>query len=627
MVRPCILFVLFIISGSALQAQTSLPFCTPSTESKKVVVYQYPQPGEQNVLPSTTIIIRPYSDIIHSHSPSDFSFEVSGSQSGDHNGKISICDDNETVIFVPENPFTTGERVSVSFSILGRDPLPPINYFFVITSLSAEVQEYWRKYFEIQFESVNAAFRDQTAQAQAHNTGIPLDTLPWYFPKLQLDLSSAGVSSGNIFLTPMGSTITTEFAFITIVDNYAKPLYWREINGKSGGTADFKVLPNNNLVFPIAIRGSGGSFGEGVFYEMDSHFQIIDSFKMGNGIVPDIHDFELLPNGHTLFEAYVPVKVGPLIVADNVIQEVDQKSKQVVFEWRALSHFQLSDTYEDTTTPTAIDFAHLNSIQTDTDGNIIASFRNLDEVAKIDRQTGEIMWHWGGKHNQFTFLGDTLKFSHQHHARRIPNGHITMFDNGNNHSVYFQGNPITAPSSRAIEYDLDEIHQTANAVWQYKNIPFSNAAGSVQRLPTGNTLIGLGNLSSPAVIEVNPKNDVVFQLSLPQQTVSYRAYKYDWQSAAVAASSASENAFELQSIYPNPAVNVATISFRTYSPGIVKVEVIDVFGNSHCPSKQYISDKVIHTFNLDLRNLNTGVYYCKLSQNGNSILKTIVVQK
>lgn len=621
------LLAVIFITGSCPHAQTSLKAGEKSLSIKNSIIYQYPQDGENNVQQATTLIIRPKQIFTRSRSASNFSFTVNGEQSGNHKGRVMIADDNETVIFIPEVPFALGERVFVIFTISGAEAPPLISYSFHITSMSAKMQEYWRNYFNNKFDSEKAEFRKQTALNRKEIQGIPLDTLPWYFPKLQIDLNSPGASSGNIFLTPMGSSITTQFAFITMTDNTGTPIFWREITGKGAGTADFKVLPNNNLLFPIAVRGNNGSYGEGEFFEMDSHYKIIDSFKMGNGLIPDVHDFELLPNGHALMQAYVPVQVGSLIVSDNIIQEIDQKNKQVVFTWSALAHFQVADTYEDTTTGQAIDFAHLNSFQTDTDHNIIASFRHLDEVTKIDRNTGDIIWHWGGKHNQFAFLGDTLKFSHQHHARRITNGHITMFDNGNNHSVYFQGNPIPAPSSRAIEYDLDETHHTATTIWQYKNIPFSKFAGSVQRLPNGNTLIGLGELSSPAVMEVTPTKDVVFQLSLPQQTVSYRAYRFDWVPSAVTLSPNPVNTFEFKSIYPNPAENFTTLTFTSTDAGTATAELVDVLGHSHHSSSIKISGSGSYIFNIDVRDLPVGMYYCKLSQNGRSVMKALVVQK
>ena len=121
-----------------------------------------------------------------------------------------------------------------------------------------------------------------------------------------------------------------------------------------------------------------------------------------------------------------------------------------------------------------IDYVHGNAIELDSDGNWLVSSRHMDEITKIDRTTGDIVWRLGGKNNEFTLLGDTLWFSHQHAIRRIANGHVTLFDNGNGH---------TPPFSRAVEYELDEQARSARLVWQYRNTPdtYGSAMGYVQR--------------------------------------------------------------------------------------------------------------------------------------------------
>lgn len=612
----------FIIITSPLLAQN---FSGAKSAFPPGVKYQFPKNGDINIQPGTTLILRPAKWLLQGHSISDLSFTVLGERSGNHEGKAVISDDHETVIFIPRDVFMPGEKVHVTFLDTGSDMRTPLSYSFCITSLSSDIQAYWLNYFNEKFEMENAQFR-KAASTSEKDQGLPLDTLPWYFPKMTIDLSTSGAAPGNIFLTPVGSSITTEFAFITFVNNAGAPLFEREIKGPGSGTADFKVLPNNNLIFPIAVRGNGGSIGVGVFYEMNSHFDIIDSFKCGNGIAADIHDFELLPNGHALLMAYNPVPVGPSMVADNIIQEIDN-DKHVVFEWKALDHYHVGDATHEDTTAISIDFAHLNSMQTDTDGNIIASFRNLDEVAKIDRQTGDIIWHWGGKHNQFTFAGDTLMFSHQHDVRRIANGHITMFDNGNFHSVLFQDNPIVAPSSRAVEYDLDISKHKATTVWQYRSIPFSSAAGNMQRLGNGNTFIGLGNFSSPSALEVTPDKNVVFQLSLPERTVSYRAYRFNWSGSESTRYSEPKHPTDILRIYPNPAESSSTVSFVCTDAGIARVELIDMLGHELRSLSQPIPEKGAYSFNINVQDIPCGIYYCKFSQNSHSFIKTLVVQR
>ena len=207
------------------------------------------------------------------------------------------------------------------------------------------------------------------------------------------------------------------------------------------------------------------------------------------------------------------------VVTGIIVQELDQ-AKNVVFQWRSWDHFQITDnTHEDLTAAT-IDYVHSNAIELDGDGNILLSSRHLDEITKIDRSTGNTIWRMGGKNNQFTFVNDSIGYSHQHAIRRLANGNFTLFDNGNFH---------TPPFSRAVEYQVDEVNKVATLVWQYRNNPdyVSVAMGYVQRLSNGNTLIGWG-ATNPSVTEVTSDGKKVYEMSLPDQVVSYRAFRYQW---------------------------------------------------------------------------------------------------
>ncbi len=120
---------------------------------------------------------------------------------------------------------------------------------------------------------------------------------------------------------------------------------------------------------------------------------------------------------------------------------------------------------------------------------ILLSSRHLNEITKINRATGDMIWRLGGVHNQFTFVNDTLPFHYQHHIRRIANGNITCSIMEIFTHLLF---------SRAVEYHLDEVNKIATLVWQYRNTPviYGPSMGSVQRLQNGNTLICWGRNKS-----------------------------------------------------------------------------------------------------------------------------------
>ena len=103
------------------------------------------------------------------------------------------------------------------------------------------------------------------------------------------------------------------------------------------------------------------------------------------------------------------------VVEDSVIQEIDEIG-QVVFEWNSWDRIFYADQLRGDPT----EYAHINSIFVDNDGNLIVSARGMSQVSKIDKSTGVLLWTLGGKSNQFTFINDP--FSHicgQHTASRL----------------------------------------------------------------------------------------------------------------------------------------------------------------------------------------------------------------
>ena len=125
----------------------------------------------------------------------------------------------------------------------------------------------------------------------------------------------------------------------------------------------------------------------------------------------------------------------------------------------------------------SIDYVHMNSLAVDYDSNLVISSRSLSEVTKIDRETGDIIWRFGGENNQFQLIDDPYRISYQHHVRPVsgkPN-HYTIFDNGNYHTPKF---------SRAVEYKVDPVNGTAENVWEFHCDPdrYTHMMGDVQRL-------------------------------------------------------------------------------------------------------------------------------------------------
>lgn len=425
------------------------------------------------------------------------------------------------------------------------------------------------------------------------------DTIPADFPGITVVVND-NPAPGKIFISPI-SRGTPRFSYLAILDENFYPAYYQR---RTGSMSDFKMHPNGLLTFfDREVR---------CFYAMNESYAIIDSFRCGNGFVTDGHDVLLLPNGGALLMAYddstinmstiVPGGHPAARVSGLIIQELDS-NKNVVFEWTSWNHFAITDATHENLTASTIDYVHANAFEIDTDGNILLSSRHMDEITKINRANGTIIWRLGGINNQFTFINDSTRFSYQHDVRRLPNGNITLFDNGNYHSP---------PFSRAVEYHLDEQQMTVELVWEYRNNPdiYAFATGNAQRLPNGNTFISWGTTN--IITEVRPDGAKAMELILSPLFTNYRTFRFPWTTTDVRVSPPVPGAVELLPSYPNPFNPTTTIVYRVRSRGLVSLKVFDMLGQEVATLVKAIEEQGEKSVTFDAGNLASGIYFCRL---------------
>ncbi|MDZ4746429.1 MAG: aryl-sulfate sulfotransferase [bacterium] len=275
------------------------------------------------------------------------------------------------------------------------------------------------------------------------------------------------------------------------------------------------------------------------FVRRNAQMVAIDTLLVSGGFPTDFHEGHILSNGNYVvvgvdkrvmnMAALVPGGKSQANVFGAVIQE-RTFSGSTVFEWKSLDHIPVVDATEDTdlTQPT-IDYIHVNSVFREANGDFLISCRHTDEIIKVSRLTGQVLWRMGGeksKGNQFTFIDDETDgftgFSHQHDVSRTANGNIILFDNGN-----LKPSPPN-PSSRVAEYEVNETAKTAKLVWSYRPTPDVHAMtmGSVQELPNTNVLIGFGTGNGTVVaLEVSRNGTVQAEMSCPAGNTSYRVRK------------------------------------------------------------------------------------------------------
>jgi len=301
-----------------------------------------------------------------------------------------------------------------------------------------------------------------------------------------------------------------------------------------GGHWRHRFATSGSTNFQKHIDGSFTVFNENSFKRLNPNLEQIGTLS-ADGYKTDFHDVRIIPDGKYLvlglefkptdMSAVVPGGRPDAIVLNLVIQE-RTLAGQTLWTWKSLDYIPVTDATEDVSmSQLMIDYIHGNSIWLDNDGNVLLSCRHLDEVIKINRSTGAVMWRLGGsksKGNQFTWLNDATDaftgFSHQHSIQRTASGDLLMFDNGNLRQDF---------ASRAVIYRLNEAAKTVERIWQYERPGpvTSTSMGSVEELPNGNILIGWGNNSSGLVLsEVTRAGELVAEV-LAEQGFPFASYR------------------------------------------------------------------------------------------------------
>jgi hypothetical protein len=187
---------------------------------------------------------------------------------------------------------------------------------------------------------------------------------------------------------------------------------------------------------------------------------------------------------------------------------------ELLFEFDTSEHFSLDDIDPDVIDGAdAVNITHGNAIEFDADGNVLLSFRSLNEVTKVDVTTGEVLWRLGGRASQFAIDDPTRDFAGQHGLRLAEPGVLQLLDNGRE-----------APS-RLVRYLIDEQAMTAERVMEYSHA--SNAltlvGGSTQVLTGNRALVSFGRTGR--VAEVDETGAQTFELTGLEGQYIFRAFR------------------------------------------------------------------------------------------------------
>jgi outer membrane protein assembly factor BamB len=351
--------------------------------------------------------------------------------------------------------------------------------------------------------ALTAGGQTATADAGTFTTG----DLPAALKTVTLQTSGAAFDGFML----IGVVVGTEL-WATAFDSSGRIRWYAELG--AGGYGDLKQQPNGH--FTAYVGASNGSNGvpSGNYLELQAGGALVDSYVAPPPLLTDNHELLLRtdPAGLTVahfFGYQVTSQVLPFTQSEAPLAShsiLRRDGNQTAFELPTNSFRSLADWIEPPFTASNADFDHPNSLQIDSRGNYLASYRALGEVDSIDASTGKVLWTLGGTHSTLRVQGDPEGFfSAQHYARLLPNGHLLLYDNGWRHSPQ---------ETRAVEYALDLNAGTATMVWQHHHSPavFTPFMRSAQRLQNGNTVVGFS--MSGLIDEVDKDDTIAWQGAL-----------------------------------------------------------------------------------------------------------------
>lgn len=348
-------------------------------------------------------------------------------------------------------------------------------------------------------------------------------TYPGLGPPMIRSTADGDHSSGDIFLTPGNGRQHGP----TIINGRGQLVWFDHISNRTDvSNLEVKTYRGRPVLTWWEGKFSGGHGINGRGIIMSNSYHILKEVKAGDGYTSDLHEFQVTPQGTAFVDCYVPVHANLTsqggapngVVLDGVVQKIDIRTGRVLWEWHALGHVPITDSYVgDGGGP--YDYFHLNSIEELPGGKVLISARNTWAAYLIDERTGRIDWTLGGKSSNFR-TGPGAGFQWQHHVVLHGNGLLTVFDDA--------AVPQDQSYSSGKLIRINQRARTATLVKNYVHSPplVASYMGSTQLLPNHDVFVGWGNTDNFS--EYSAAGRQIFNGSFLGGINTYRAYRFRW---------------------------------------------------------------------------------------------------
>jgi hypothetical protein len=449
------------------------------------------------------------------------SVSAHGSRSGAHSGRLAAYSTGTGASFLPTHPFLAGERVTVHASAQqGGGPVLAASTTFTVAHQAAVS----RSEFPNNHGDPSAVLHFRSAPSLAPS-GLRV-TVP----------AQPGAAPGDLFLAPYQGAGAPGPA---IFDQSGNLVWFHPLPAHEVAT-NFQVASYLGRTVLVWWQGRvlqvGFGQGEDVIY--DTSYHPVAAVRAGNGYHADLHEIRLSAQGTAWIDAFDPIHMNLAaehgsatgILTDSVVQQIDVKTGLVMWEWHALGHIPLADSYNPPQRSSyPWDYIHVNSVDPDSSGDVLLSARNSWALYDVDMHSGGFRWQLGGVHSSLR-LGSGVRFYWQHDAEFQPGGLVSVFDNGSD--------PPKEKQSRGLLLHPDPAARSVTLVKAFTNPAhtlLAESQGNTLSLPGGDWLMGYGGL--PNLTEYDTSGHVLLDATLGHNVQDFRSYLSPWSAQPTAAPS------------------------------------------------------------------------------------------
>jgi hypothetical protein len=304
---------------------------------------------------------------------------------------------------------------------------------------------------------------------------------------------------------------------------------------QSAGLSFFTVLPNSDGKNNLTI------------VSCNKKMEITNTFyKAGKEI--DSHDFKVSGNGDVMYFLVHDTTMNLTHVyknrADTAIKviyesiEITNAGGETVFSWNSFAALGFNAAYLPyryapgvMSGGTTFEWSHGNSLEYDTDGNILYSLKNIG-IGKLSRTDGHVIWHIDRKKQKANAQSDAIPIYLQHDLQYVKDSagdeSYTVLSNGDDEHKTCEAYQFTVSFDKKGE----QVVKLLKKISPVQHISNTGGGGNFDEETNGNYLFNYGlflqdsALSERLLFEYkNKKSNTTTEYNIARNNFAYRVHR------------------------------------------------------------------------------------------------------